>query len=495
MNERPGPTGRNLKTTRPQPATRATAPSSPPTTKPQKKVGLTYRQQRQILGGLVVAVGVVGLGLYWVWRTLTLPDLVPVLNLPTLSPAPASASAQVAAVVPSPTATPLAPQPATPTVARQAFLTQLPDGGAEFLTNAPTSAPITIADSSTVYFPYLNLVTVPTPTSEPQTFIIAPPQQSWPESLPGLTASKLGLHVVSNSDPDVLEFVRRAHPRVIKAVDEVGWLAEVKAASSATIALARFSGEQNADWPSTLDPETAAKTYIEKFLNQYRLNPQVDYWEGWSDFEGKTEADWQWYAKFEAARACQMQALSLRAAVGGVDNEALTEDVMQWFLPALEATRKCGGLLTLHVYNAPTLACSGALAEAPTLRYRVWYEKYLQPAGLGDVPLVISELGIRGPSTHCGDPGNLAQGWKSYTGWWVNQGLGADGLQAYLNMLQWYDSEIRADDYVWGATIFTAGAIGANDARQTFDVHDLLQPLTHYAVEQAPTPELPTGYP
>lgn len=491
MNEHPRPTGRRLNTARPKPTIPAPAPF--PTPKPQKKSRLTYRQQRQILGVIVIGIGLVGLGFYGAWRALAVPDLVPVLNLPTLSPAPASA--QLAAMAPSATATPVAPHSTDPVEARSAVFTQIPDEGVELTTTLPISAALT--GPSSVYFPYLNLMIVPTPTSAPQTFVIAPPQHSWPESLPGLTASKLSLHVVGNNDPDVLEFVRRAHPRVIKAVDDVSWLAEVKAASSATITLARFTSAPNSDWPKSLDPATAAEIYIQQFLSQYRLNPQVDYWEGWSDFYAPTETDWRWYAKFEAARACQMRALGLRAAIGGFATEALDDKVMEWFLPALEAAHQCAGLLTLHVYNAPTLACESApgLADAPTLRYRRWYQNYLQPAGLGDLPLIISELGIRGPSINCGDPGNLTQGWKSYTGWWVNQGLGADGLQAYLKMLRWYDLEIRADDYVWGATLFTAGVAGANDGRQTFDIHDLILPLTHYAVEQAPPLEPATGYP
>jgi hypothetical protein len=266
-----------------------------------------------------------------------------------------------------------------------------------------------------------------------------------------------------------MEFVRRAHPRVMVALDEVGWLAEVKAASSATLTVARFTGAATSNWAETLDPEAAAEAYIAQWLDDYALHPSVDYLAGPNEVQAQTEAGWRQYAAFEAARACQMRDRGLRAAVGGFSTDVLNEDVMAWFLPALEAAQKCEGLLTLQVYNAPTLACglSPNAVEAPTLRYRQWYEKYLRPAGLGDLPLVISELGIRGPSTNCGDPGNLTSGWKSYSGWWVNQGLGANGLQAYLSMLRWYDAEMREDAYVRGAAIFTAGASGLSPNWQT----------------------------
>lgn len=489
MNERPRPTGPNSgKPTRgvPPPAT-----STPSGVAPKRTRGLTYRQQRQFLSVGVVAIGILLFGLVWVIRSTTLPELVPLLDLPTPSPAPT----HLAAIAPTSTQTLIAPPPTEPNNVLSVALTPAPDGERRLPTALPM--PTSLSGPSTVYLPNLSFTIWPTPTSEPQAFVIAPPLRSWPESLPGLTASKLSLHVIRNSDPDILEFVRRAHPRVIVAVDELGWLAEVKAASSATVTVARFTGELKGDWPETLDPAAAAETYISQRLENYRLNPSVDYWEGWSDFRGQTETHWHWYAKFEAARACQMRALGLRAAVGGFTTDALSENVMAWFLPALEAAHKCDGLLTLRAYNAPTLACSVSRTptEAPTLRYRLWYDQYLRPAGLGDVPLVISELGVRGPSTNCGDPGNLTQGWKSYTGWWVAQGLGADGLQTYLNMLTWYDAELRNDPFVLGAAIFTAGASGADPVWQTFDVHDLINPLTHYAVKQLPAMEPATGYP
>lgn len=455
----------------------------------KKNPGLTRRQQAQLAVATIVFSGLLLLGGYWAWRSAAVPELVPLLNLPTHSP-PTQA---VAALAPSPTPIISTPLPTYSAPAPHIPLTQYPDGERE--QPGPTTLPQPAATSgpSTVYFP--NIIYFAPPTPPPALFVIAPPAPSWPDSLPGLTASKLSLHVLRNNDPDIMEFVRRAHPRVIKAVDDVGWLAEVKAASSATVTIGRFTGEQNADWPETLDPAQAAELYIAQFLEQYRLNPAVDYWEGWSDYQSDSETRWRWYAAFEAARVCQMRELGLRAAVGGFSASAPDADDVEWFMPALEAAHKCGGLFTLHEYNAPTLACGVNTGQTTTLRYRRWYDDYLKPAGLGDVPLVISELGIRGPSTRCGDPGNLGLGWKSYSGWWVSQGLGADGLQAYLAMLTWYDSEIRADAYVLGAAIFTAGAQGAEAGWQTFDVHDLLNPLTHYAVKQSPATEPAAGYP
>ncbi len=53
----------------------------------------------------------------------------------------------------------------------------------------------------------------------------ASPTPNWPNGLDRLTNSKLGLHIVVNNDPFIMEFIRRARPRVVKAVDDLGWLA------------------------------------------------------------------------------------------------------------------------------------------------------------------------------------------------------------------------------------------------------------------------------
>ncbi len=368
----------------------------------------------------------------------------------------------------------------------------------------PTATPATY----TSYLPSISLFITLTPTHAQ--FDVPPPTPNWPDALAGLTHSKLGLHVIQNNDPYVMEFVRRVHPRVVKAVGDVGWLADVKAASSATVTVGRIS-EQTEDWALTVDPNEAADRYITSQLERYRANPAVDYWEGWNEYDPNDDAKLQWYAQFEAARACKMQALGLRAAVGGFATGVPEYNEMQMFLPALEAAHRCGGIFTLHEYNSPTLACGAGptsqdrLPGAPdlpgvtvgylSLRYRYWYEGLLKPRGLGDLPLVISELGIQGPARNCGDPGNLTGGWKTYADWWRQQGIGPGGAESYVNVLAWYDNQIRQDPYVIGATIFTAGAQDSANGWHTFDVHEVIIPLAYYVVGVPALPNVTVAYP
>ncbi|MCC6187989.1 MAG: hypothetical protein IT318_03065 [Anaerolineales bacterium] len=325
----------------------------------------------------------------------------------------------------------------------------------------------------------------------------ASPTPNWPNGLDRLTNSKLGLHIVVNNDPFIMEFIRRARPRVVKAVDDLGWLADVKQVSPNTITLGRIQG-QNEDLVLVKDPVAAADEYIASQLEKYRLNPGVDFWEGWNEFVPVNHERLAWYAKFEARRACAMQSLGYRAGVGGFSVGVPEFADMAVFMPALEAAYRCGAIFTLHEYNSPTMACGvgvggqslipgaaplGVPAGYHTLRYRYWYESYLKPLGMGDLPLVISEAGVEGrptPGGPCNDPGGRA--WKAYGDWWVAQGYGPTPAEAYVNVLSWYDEQLRQDPYVLGATLFTAGAIHGDATWFPFDLHDALVPLAHYAV-------------
>ena len=50
-----------------------------------------------------------------------------------------------------------------------------------------------------------------------------------------------------------------------------------------------------------------------------------------------------------------------------------------------------------------------------------------------------------------------------------------------MNVLAWYDAQLRQDPYVLGATLFTAGAPNG-DGWTAFDLHDVFVPLARYAV-------------
>lgn len=340
-----------------------------------------------------------------------------------------------------------------------------------------------------IFFPAItNVRPTPTPTATPgPTSTPAPtptPTPPWPEPLEKPGRSKLGLHVEWNNSPDIMEFIRRTKPAVVKAAGDLGFLAEVKEVSPSTITVARLAqGSQKVEG----DPVQAARAFVAKNLEQYQLNPAVDYWEGWNEPDIRGRLDW--YAAFEAERARLMAEHGFRTAVG-----AFSAGVPEWeefaaFLPAIKAAHRYNGIFTLHEYDAPTLDRSvgaglpgrpgypdrGALA----LRYRWWYEDFLKPRGLV-VPLVISEAGIDGGIGN--RPGPSGRGWRDFTDYWASHGLGDDGVRVYVQQLAWYDAELQQDDYVIGFAAFTAGVI--TDRWESFDVTDILRPIAIHVVSQ-----------
>ena len=65
----------------------------------------------------------------------------------------------------------------------------------------------------------------------------------------------------------------------------------------------------------------------------------------------------------------------------------------------------------------------------------------------------------------------------------MQNGVGSTPEQSYINQLAWYDRELRHDDYVLGATIFTMGASGGG-GWAPFDIHDAAITLANYVASQ-----------
>ena len=328
----------------------------------------------------------------------------------------------------------------------------------------------------------------PSPTPRPTRTPRPTPTPKFPPPLAEPGPSKLGLHVVRNNSPDILEFIRVTKPRVVKAVDDLHWLAEAKQASPQTVTVGRIAV---ASQSMTGDPAQAARDFVAAQLPDYEFNRAgVDYWEGWNEPAPKTAEEMTWYTAFEAERVRALAEHGLKAAVGTFPTGVPEWDLIPLFLPAVQAAKDHGGVLALHEYSAPTMQYGVGVAvpgRAPvanrgvlTLRYRWWYEDFLKPRGLA-IPLVITEAGIDGGITNRPGPGD-ARGWRDFGGYWSSQGLGGDTLAVYLDQLAWYDRETRQDPYVLGFTVFTAGDEG--DTWASFEVTDVLPALARYLVEQ-----------
>ncbi len=377
----------------------------------------------------------------------------------------------------------------TPIVTREA--SRAPSVRQPTATPSPTPSATTTPGETgwRFYVPFAGgaqVTVMPTPTSGPTgepTPLPSPtptPTVPWPEPLSEPSRSKLGLHVQWNNSPDIMEFVRRMLPAVIKSLDDLGFVAEVKEASPQTVVVARLTHAQ----PMDGDPEAMARAFVATHLATYLQHPAVDYWEGYNEPDVKGRM--AWYARFEAERVRAMAEHGLKAAIGAFSAGVPEFEEFEEFLPAVRAAKEHGGILTLHEYDAPVLdrAVGAGLPGRPNhadrgalaLRYRWWYEELLIPRGLV-IPLVISEAGVDGLVANRPGPTN-AHGWRDFWGYWAETGLGGNPLEVYLRQLDWYDRELQKDDYVIGWAVFTVGAMNPD-----WKSYDLTEYLRHVAAE------------
>lgn len=296
--------------------------------------------------------------------------------------------------------------------------------------------------------------------------------------------SKLGIHVTRNNSPRIMAFVEAVQPAVVVAVGDLGWLADVKRVSPSTVTLGRLPEDSQ---EMLGDPREAARAFVNAHAGVYLANPGVDYWMGWN--EPGIAQPWQmaWYAAFEAERTEAMAELGLKVAVGNFSTGTPEADRFWEFLPAVRAAKAHGGILALHEYSAPSMR-DGVEAGIPgiedgegrgalTLRYRYWYDHYLQANDLV-LPLAITEAGIDGGVLR--SQGLTLGGWRDFTSFAkLPEEMLPQTLENYLEQLSWYDDELRRDPYVLGFAIFN---VGDRDGRwASFDLTDELPKLADLA--------------
>lgn len=275
-----------------------------------------------------------------------------------------------------------------------------------------------------------------------------------------LTQSKLSIHAggLSSTTQSILSGGR---PRVVKLLDTFGAaVQQVQSLDPGVVVLGRIYLANQPGPPQ--DPVQAATWWWGQTNQTILSSPGVAYWEGLNEPDvGSTQA-MQWLASFEVARVQILAAHGLAAAVGSFATgtpDVTNPSLVSLFVPALEAAVAHGGILTLHEYASPTMQnCFDNSTGSGwfTGRYRKLYALF--PANVSSIPLIISETGIDAVS--CGGP--TFAGYLNACSWWQSNGYGSDCAHAYVSQLAWYDSILREDDFVLGATIFQIDCPGWN---------------------------------
>lgn len=373
---------------------------------------------------------------------ITLPTRMAQASLPQLAPTQASVDLPPTNT-PPPNVTPL------PTYGYRPIATIDPSPTGTIPTRTPTPTPTKTATPTRL--PVSNLPAGNGGPGPNRPHIVARP------------GSRLGLHVVMNNDPRIMEFVRRTHPPVMKAVGDMGFLTEVKEVSPTTITIGRVDDIWAQNYIG--EPEDAARDYVDAHLKTYRANPGVDFWEGWNEPDPGLSR-MAWYARFEQERVKLMAQHGFRSAIGGFPPGVPEMDEFELFVPAIQTAIQYGGILTLHEGDLSTgdmrYGYGSKLPGYPphpdrgtlAFRYRWFYEEILKPRGLV-IPLVVSEL--------------------EFATWNI---IKQDEL---LPQLAWYDSEAQKDEYMLGFNVFTAGA---NQQWAAYNVNPILRDMASYANSQ-----------
>jgi len=261
--------------------------------------------------------------------------------------------------------------------------------------------------------------------------------------------SKLGVYVISLGGVDVIEYVRRALPRVILSMDHnLETWRQVKQISPNTFILGRHYLDDG-DQVYFDQPEARATQFFNTMkADAEKMRGVYDAWMGYNETVIHDVAEARRLSRFYAQWGKLMRDANLKSAAysfatgnpaAGFPNPDGGNEPNYWeFLT--DGLRACD-YLSLHEYSAPLMK---SLQGFLCLRYRhVW--NILPPDARK--PIIITETGI--------DGGVIAGGAMAQKGWtfFTNQ----DG---YLSELQWYDNNLLTDDYIVGATIFSLNPWG-----------------------------------
>jgi len=270
--------------------------------------------------------------------------------------------------------------------------------------------------------------------------------------------SKLGVHaIVANR---VVHFAQAlaaegaAFP-VIKAVDDLGWLAAAKESSPQSIILARLTsvheGCEGVNDPS-VDLDQMANRLVNVILRKLRSDPGlrdvVDYWEVVNEPDPPGAEGYRRLAELmiRCMERAEQHGLKLAIFSFNAGTPEWDEMVAVAETGVFARARQGGHILTLHegvfgndpvdkwwgdpIPGAPQVDGAGALC----FRYRYLYHLLQQRGEV--VPLVVSEFYAGG-----GREGEITP-------------------EEVVERMRWYDEKARADYWVWAFCPFTLGPVG-----------------------------------
>ncbi|MGI5862967.1 MAG: MYXO-CTERM sorting domain-containing protein, partial [Myxococcales bacterium] len=267
--------------------------------------------------------------------------------------------------------------------------------------------------------------------------------------LGGLSASKLGPHVMSNPSDSSAVAVLNECPRLAKWISRAGEVApaigEYRVRCPGAAVVVRVDVQLAEPYHATASAEAAADDYWRRMLSGLAgLDAQwVDWLEGPNEEEAmpgwtRDPAKAAWYAEFWSRLADLMTQSGFAPLVGAIpmgepalgnELEPRSPNLFKPIAEAMKAKPYRWGW-SYHAYSR-NLSRDFCAELDRTLRYR----RIRDECGLEGVPIVLSEAAMAAP-------GWLASGTSN---------------EAYMEWLRWLDARAREDSEVLGVALFQFG--------------------------------------
>lgn len=210
-----------------------------------------------------------------------------------------------------------------------------------------------------------------------------------------------------------------------------------------------------------LSPPVDAARNLVNLLSPHLVNvPKRAFIEGSNESDADTVEKAQWFGDFEAERVRILLEMGYRSCVvnSGVGRPPLPNEGGSWaaLVPMLTYAKRAGAILGGHGYGWPMMKNN---AEWLVLRYRKVYD-YLATVGLGDMPFVLTEMGIdplieeKDKAPYTGRGAFRDQEWREFIR--VQFGAG-DPDRFLLDDCRWLNSELMKDKQVIGGCLFSDG--------------------------------------
>lgn len=324
-----------------------------------------------------------------------------------------------------------------------------------------------------------------------------------PKAAGGISNSKLSVFVFNSYGDADLKKIADACPKVIKVLDPQGNAAAIqlvkdyKAKCSGGKVLMRVV-TRGREYLTTEDPRASARDYFNSRLAgalnslggdlalfDYIEDPNEA--EEVTDWSGGPEATWLGGFYDELAGLVESRASNLGICpsvsvgdwgTGGESAPGRMENAIMFKMQVSEGAwtriKQTGGALCYHGYSY-NLSKDAEAEKWLTFRYRIayrYFENYRQD--LVGLPVILSEAGAE---TYGGNNG----GWASKV-----------SASQYQDWLSWFDSEIKKDAYVLGATLYS---YGSGSRGSSYDVKPIAAWLAQHIISGGPTPPPPPPNP